>query len=203
MLGLHPQIPRHFEWQSTERFWQTFRHSYASKLISSYCVSSRVLDNGFSVCKITLIVTHTILRTLLDYNFRLTNFACIWRRGFCGIIPDTQVLRLGVLGWKSKENFGFFSDDVRQWHPEYKCYFTETFQFTNLAEVCVSLTHTIPLYYSVTLLFITTHWQNATCLLRFLSCFILRTCTRNCQNLIGLASDSNSLCIKINFQRNE
>jgi len=69
MLRLHSQNPRHWKWRTSERVSQIFRQSYLSHFISGYFPSWRILDSVISTpLQKTLIYSHTILCTILDYS---------------------------------------------------------------------------------------------------------------------------------------
>ena len=84
-------------------------------------------------------------------------------------------------------------------------YFTDSFYFPSLTAVKVFCYHAVPLYCSTKRLCTSTVRHRAICVLRFSFTlgFSVEACTSNCWYLIGWASDSNSYCHEINFQRSE
>ena len=144
ILEIQPQNPHNCKWQYSERVSQTFVHSYLSYLVCSYWLSSWILATGNS----TSLQKHSVLRPhdFAQRKFRLTIVTCTRKQRICEINPDIQDLMHCIVFWKSEENFDLFADDVRQRYPDSPSYFTESFQFTNLAEVRVSWNHAFPFH---------------------------------------------------------
>ena len=77
--GLDRWSPLHFEWQSSERVSQTFRQSYFIHMISSYCLSWRILNSSVltSLQRPTELRPHDFAQPAgLQLTFRPTKITC-------------------------------------------------------------------------------------------------------------------------------